>query len=386
MWLRTSKPKRQEPRNPMAAILTKQHIDSVIQGLPIQGRIMLHLLMLGYFEVPQEEIEYMAVDRPDPRMAAGMKRIVSVISREALQGIADRVAQYQSQARLKRERMWLQGECLGRQIARWETFIAVAERLLITRFGMTPDSLKDLQTQARSAILRPVVRDLNARWERNEISEDDYRQRRLAAEYQTLLRKVDRDRKRYDIAKRELQRSSSVPLQDHEIAHIWGIPAGSLAARKVKYLKQYLDNLQAEVLRGSSATESDTAAPRDYWKESFIVLAQGPVERSVAPYDGLEHTEQALLEKLLILASGTLPEDLEGRFWLPVSLSLFTLQRLAAIQSEWDLSPDAVEQELLDRIAPTPKVLELSEEEKAQLQLGEMGEHVLRSMLGEEKR
>ena len=370
----------------MAAVLTREHIDCAIQALPIQGRIMLHLLMLGYFEVPQDEIEYMAADRPDPRMAAGMKRIVSVISKEALQGISDRVAQYQSQARLKRERMWLQGECLGRQIARCEAFIAAAERLLSTRFGMTPDALKDLQTHARSAILKPVVRDLNGRWERNEISEDDYLERRLAAEYQTLLRKVDRDRKRYDVAKRELQRSSSVPLQDHEIAHIWGIPAGSLAARKVKYLKQYLDNLQAEVLRGSSSTEPEPAAPRDLWKESFLILAQGPVERSVAPYDGLEHTEQALLEKLLTLASGTLPEDLEGRFWLPVSLSLFTLQRLAAIQSEWDLSPNAVEQELLDRIAPIPKEGGLSEEEKAQLQLGEMGEHVLRSMLGEEKR
>jgi hypothetical protein len=369
----------------MAAVLTKQHIDSAVQALPIQGRIMLHLLMLGYFEVPQEEIEYMAADRPDPRMAAGMKRIVSVISREALQGIADRVAQYQSQARLKRERLWLQGECLGRQIARFEAFIAAAERLLTTRFEMTADTLKDIRNNARSAILKPVVRDLNARWERNEIAEDDYRERRLVVEYQALLRKIDRDRKRYDVAKREFQRTSAVPLQDHEIAHIWGIPAGSLAARKVKYLKQYLDNLQTEFLRGSSAAESEPAA-RDLWKESFIVLAQGPVERSVAPYDGLEHTEQALLEKLSVLASGTLPEELEGRFWLPVSLSLFTLQRLAAIQSEWDLSPAAVEQELLERIAPTPKVPELSEEEKAQLQLGEMGAHVLRSMLGEEKR
>ena len=246
----------------MAAVLIREHIHSAIQSLPIQGRIMLHLLMLGYFEVSQEEIEYMAADRPDPRMAAGMKRIVSVISREALQGIADRVAQYQSQARLKRERMWLQGECLGRQIARSEAFIAATERLLSARFGMTPDMVKDLQTHARSAILKPVVRDLNARWERNEISEDDYRQRRLAAEYQTLLRKVDRDRKRYDVAKRELQRSSSVPLQDHEIAHIWGIPAGSLAARKVKYLKQYLDNLQADVLRGSSACCSQRSVER----------------------------------------------------------------------------------------------------------------------------
>src|SRR3569623_126477 len=97
----------------MVGILTRAHIDSAISGLPIQGRIMLHLLMLGYCEVPQEEIEYMASDRPDPRMAAGQKRIVSVISREALQGISARVEQYQSQTRLKRERLWLQGVCLG---------------------------------------------------------------------------------------------------------------------------------------------------------------------------------------------------------------------------------------------------------------------------------
>jgi len=369
----------------MTGVLTKSHIDAAINRLPIQGRIMLHLLMLGYCDVPQEEIEYMAADRPDPRMAAGQKRIVSVISREALQGISDRVAQYQSQTRLKRERLWLQGECLRRQVARSEALIAAAERLLTTRFGVTPDEVKDLQTQARSAILKPVVRELDGRWERNEISEDDYRKRRLSAEYQTLLRKVGRDRKRFEVATHEFHRSSSLPLQDHEIGHIWGIPAGSLAARKVKYLKQYIDDLQAQMRNGSSATEPDHGVPRDLWKESFAVLAQGPVERSVAPYDGLEHTEQALLEKLLTLASGTLPEELEGRFWLPVSLSLFTLQRLAAIQSEWDLSPEAVEQVLLDRVSPAPKELTLSEEEKGQLQLGEMGQHVLRSMLGEEK-
>ena len=63
----------------------------------------------------------------------------------------------------------------------------------------------------------------------------------------------------------------------------------------------------------------------DLWKESFNVLARSPMERSVAPYDGLEHTETALMDKLSTLASGTLAEDLESRFWLPVSLSLFTL-------------------------------------------------------------
>lgn len=369
----------------MADGLTIQLIESSITGLPIQGRIMLHLLMLQYFDITREEIEYMAADRPDPRMAAGMKRTVSVISQEALQGIVDRVQQYRSQSRLKRERLWLQTECLGRQIARGEALIAAAERLLATRFELTPDKLKDLQAHARNAILKPVVRELEARWEQNEISEDNYRARRLEAEYQTLLRKVDRDRKRLDVAKREFERSSSVPLQDHEIAHIWGIPSGSLAARKVKFLKQYLDNLQAMVNGGSSAS-TKAGIPRDLWRESFLILAHGPVERSIAPYDGLERTEQALLEKLLTLASGTLPEEVEGRFWLPVSLSLFTLQRLAAIQSEWDLSADAMEHTLLERIAPAPKAVELSEEEKAQLQLDEIGQHVLRSMLGEEKR
>ena len=88
------------------------------------------------------------------------------------------------------------------------------------------------------------------------------------------------------------------------------------------------------------------------------------MERSVAPYDGLEHTETALMDKLSTLASGTLAEDLESRFWLPVSLSLFTLQRLAVIQSEWDLSPEALEQELLARVSPAPKEIELTEEER----------------------
>jgi len=369
----------------MTAVFSQEHINSAIARLPIQGRIMMHLLLLQYFEVPQEEIEYMAADRPDPRMAAGSKRIVSVISKDALQGIIDRVVQYQSQTRRKRERLWLQCDCLERQIARTQALIAAADRLLTIRFHVSVEMLKDLHTQAGHAILRPAVRELNGRWERNEIEEEEYRARRLSAEYQTLLRKLARDRKRLEVSKRDLERVNLAPLQDHEVAHIWGLPAGTLAARKVKYLKLYLDDLQKAV--GDMPLPTAQAALNlDLWKESFNVLARSPMERSVAPYDGLEHTETALMDKLSTLASGTLAEDLESRFWLPVSLSLFTLQRLAVIQSEWDLSPEALEQELLARVSPAPKEIELTEEEKAQQQLGQMGEHVLRSMLGEERR
>lgn len=346
---------------------------------------MLHLLMLQYFEVPQEEIEYMAADRPDPRMAAGSKRIVSVISKEALQGIIDRVAQYQSQSRRKRERLWLQCQCLERQIARTQALIEAAVRLFTTRFHLTIESIKELQNQAGQAILKPVLRELNGRWEQNEIEEEDYRSRRLAAEYQTLLRKLARDRKRLEVAQRDLDRMNRSQLQDHEVAHIWGLPAGALAARKVKYLTQYLEDLRKSVqIPSPDLTPKET--PVDLWKESFAVLATSPVERSVAPYDGLEHTEAALLEKLGTLASGTLAEDLESRFWLPVSLSLYTLQRLAVIQSEWDLSAEAIREDLLARIAPAPKQTGPSEEDAAQRSLGVMGEHVLRSMMGEERR
>lgn len=370
----------------MTAQFTREQIESVIARLPIQGRIMMHLLLLQYFEVPQEEIEYMQADRPDPRMAAGSKRIVSVISKDALQGITDRVVQYQSQTRRKRERLWLLCQCLERQIHRTQALIAAATRLLTTRFHLGADALQEVHSQAGQSILKPVVRELNGRWERNEIEEEEYRARRLIAEYQTLLRKLGRDRKRLEVSQRDFDRVNRAPLQDHEVAHIWGLPAGSLAARKVKYLTQYLEDLQKSVEGGPlRSLPQDTHA--DLWKETFSVLATSPVERSVAPYDGLEHTESALLEKLGTLASGALSEELESRFWLPVSLSLYTLQRLAVIQSEWDLSMEAVEEELLARISPAPKQTqtELSEEDHAQRQLGVIGEHVLRSMLGEER-
>lgn len=371
----------------MPSTLTQEHIEATINALPIQGRIMLRLLLLQYLDVTQEDIEYMASDRPDPRLQAGMKPGNWIISREAIQGIADRVAQYRLQVRQKRERLWLQGECLRKQIARSEALCSIAEQLLSSRFGLSSDTVQELKNQARSAIPKPMIRELDARWDRNEITEDEYRGRRLAIEYQTLIRRLDRERKRLEAAKRELETVSRAPLQDHEIGHIWGIPASSLAARKIKYLQQYLQSVQAKVREALPSTQQAPAQQLDLWKETFATLSQRSVERSVATYDGLERTEAALLEKLTALASGTLPEDLESRFWLAVSRSLFALQRLSAIQAEIDLSPETLEQDLLTLVSPTPKALvALSEEPKlSEIELGEMGQHVLRSMMGEER-
>jgi|SRR5579885_3249261 len=363
----------------MSAELTAEHIEAVLTSLPIQGRIMIHLLMLQYLDVPQEEIEYIAADRPDPRLQAGAKPLVQVVSREAVESIAARITQYRTIVRQRRERLWLQGECLRRQMARTEALCKLAEDLLTRRFGLTQDAVRDLKAGARAAIAKPMIRQLETRWEQHEIDEEEYRRRRLSIEYQTLLRRLDRERKRLEVSVRELETASLMPLQDHEIATVWGIPNSTLAARKVKYLQQYLEGLQAKV---------HAEPQRNLWRETFLALSRRPVERSVAAYDGLEFTEEALIEKLRVFASGGMTEELESKSWPIVARSLFALQRLAAIQNEMDLSLDVLEQELLQRIAPAPRDLPAIEEPKpaGELELDAMGEHVLRSMLGEDRR
>ena len=366
----------------MTTGLTNEMIESGINALPIQGRVMLRLVLLQYLDILPEDIEFMATDRPDPRFVSGGKPLVPVISQETLQGLRDRVAQYCTQTRQKREQIWLKIECLRKQITYGEALCAQAERLLRERFGLDADTMQLLQTQARAAIPKPAIRELDRQWEQNEITEDDYRRKRIGIEYQTELRKLDRERKRLQTVLRDYSIAGNAPLQDHEIGHIWGIPAGSLAARKAKFMHQYLQGIQTAL--------PQTGQPAvDLWKETFTVLAGRPVERSTVAYDGLDRTEPSLMEKLTSFALKTMPEDMESRGWLPISLSLFALQRLSAIQNERDLDAATLEQALLQRSAPAPKESAEKPEQEAAAptpQLDEMGEHVLRSMKGEPHR
>jgi len=384
----------------MATVLTPEQIEAVVHALPVQGRIMLRLLLLQYLDVTREEIEYMAADRPDPRFHAGEKPKTPYISQETVQGITDRVAQYRTRIRQKRERTWLQIQCLRSQIAVSGSLCALSEQLLASRFGMDAEEVQALKKGARTDVPKTAIRELDRKWEADEIAEESYRKERLRIEYQRQLRRLEREHKRLDIAKRELEASSGVPLQDHEIAHIWGIPAGSLAARKAKYLHQYLQGLQGKLQEVRLPAEQALTPPIDLWKETFVALSRRPVERTVAVYDGFEGTEAILVEKLMAFAAGTFPEDQENRFWLSLvqesrtnaeygdrTKSLFPLQRLSAILTEMDTSPDALEQELMSRVSPKPKAPAgepLKEKGAADLQLGEMGEHVLKSFLGEQ--
>ena len=87
-----------------ASPLTPELIESVIASMPIQGRIMLRLILLQHFDVTDEELHYMTADRPDPRCVAGSKPTHNILTHEAIKAVRDKRDQYRRQVRLTRER------------------------------------------------------------------------------------------------------------------------------------------------------------------------------------------------------------------------------------------------------------------------------------------
>jgi len=381
---------------PSASPLTPELIESVISSLPIQGRIMLRLILLQHFNVTDEEIQYMTADRPDPRCVAGSKPTHNILTQDAIRSVTEKRDQYLRHVRLKRERMGLQCDCLAKLAALRMAMADRAAELLTTKFGTASEAIAQLKDQARTALPKPALRALDQRWEAHELTVEEYQQQRLSIDLQTHLRLADKYRKRLDVAARERQTADFSSLQDHEVCHIWGLPAGSLAARKVKYMTQYLQGVQA-ALQGGVPAAGAQSPPIDLWKETFAVLATRPVERSMSVYDGLERTEAQLLDKLSLLAWGALNEDVEAKFWLSlvqggssnavhseITRSLFGLQRLAAILNDFDASPEALAEALLARSTPTGHEAPAELLEKpAEPMTNEMKEHVLKSMFGE---
>jgi hypothetical protein len=380
-----------------ASPLTIETIRSVIDAMPMQGRIMLRLILLQYFDVMDEEILYIVTDRPDPRCVAGTKPTNTSMTKESIKVVTDRRDQYRRQVRLKRERTWLQCESLRNLAQLREAFADRARTLLAERFSVSADTLEALRASARTALPKPAIRLLEQRWDADEITAEDFQQQQLSIEFQTQLRLAEKYRTRLKQAERERQSAISAPLQDHEIAHVWGIPAGSLSARKVKYLTQYLDALQATLHTDPAAPAT---SPLDLWKETFSVLAGLPIERSLSAYDGLEKTESALIDKLTAMVWGALPEEIEVKFWTSlvfgassnamhseVTRNLFGLQRLITVINDMDRSPETVDADLLKRTAAIPKAEIAALEDPAgppQKELSEMQTQILNSMRGED--
>ena len=380
----------------MPVPLTVGMIEDVIAGLPIQGRIIIKLLLIQHLDITHEEILYMVADRPDPRCVSG-KKPITTMTQESISAMTSRRNEYRRRARLRRERTWLQCVALKQLLETADAMAGCAASLLATR-GISADTIHNLKLQARTAVPRPALRVLEERWGKDEVSPEDYQNYRLAIELQTLLRFAERFRKRLALAERERQTSNQTVLQDHEIGHIWGIPASTLAARKVKFLSQYLLALQAKLSEVPSPPNA--LPPLTLWNDTMAVLSASPIERSIATYDGLEQTESALIEKLAAYVSIGIPEESEVKFWNSLvygassnamhsesTRTLFGLQRLASMQNDFDRTPEALEQELLKRTAPIPKDPADAlpgQSETGRVEITELQKQILHNFIGED--
>ncbi len=380
--------------------IPKELIDSAIDSLAVQNRTMIRLLLLQYLDLAKEDIEYMAADQPDSRFMAGGQPTFKPSIGEAVREITARTEQYRLLFRQKRERPALQIDCIKKQMALTDLAIKAAEGLLNDRFQVDPVTIQDRKKSGISALPKPEIRRLNKAWDQDEISEKDYQTARLLIEYQTLLRRQERHRRRLTAAQNEFKHSGMTPLQDHEIAHIWGIPLGSLSGRKVKAMNNFLISLQNKLEAGNILPAVTEARP-DLWRETIQALAQQPVERSVVSFiSGIERTEEMLLDKLTTLAEGTMPEELESSFWQLITRihdsehsgpwsnharSIFALQRLFAILSDIDPTMEDLEDDLLKIITPQAKgeALPAEEEQEKEIELGEQALGVLNAFIGE---
>jgi hypothetical protein len=382
----------------MTTTIQREHIESAIQSLPIQNRTMIQLLLLQYFDMTQEEIDYMATDQPDSRFLSGNQPKGKTISLEAVQNVESRANQYKGYYRQKRERPGMHVEFLKQTLAIMDRKVRVAEGMLISNFNADEEMLNAAKSQAPSILLRQELRKLDRAWEAEELPQTDYQRQRLLLEYQGLLRRRAILRRRYKLAQQDLLSAGNLPLKDHEIAHVWGIPLGSLAARKVKALQQFLTLLQQH--QNQEAAANSPSQPLDLWRETLTVLSQGPIQRSLVDYDGLEKTEERLMDKLEAFINGTMSEPEESKFWSSITKvndtefsgswasharSILAFQRMHALLNDMDLSDEALEDELSAKIMPKlPDDQLATEEEEKPVELGEQGLGVLNSFIGEQ--
>jgi hypothetical protein len=382
----------------MAISIQFEHIETALKALPIQNRTMLQLLLLQYIDVTQEEIEYIATDQPDSRFLAGKQPLEKTISLEAVQNVTSRSNQYKGYYRQKRERPGLHVEFLEETLALLDRKIRIVERMLFEGFSADKEIVKAARDQAPSVLLRQEIRKLDRAWEHEEIAKNDYQIKRLLLEFQALLRRRAIFRRRHKIAQQEFVTAGKSSMKDHEIAHVWGIPLGSLAGRKVKALEQFLTLLQG--YQDTSSPANGTTQPLDLWRETFNTLAKRPIERSLVEYDGLEKTEEILMGKLEAFVSGMMSEPEESKFWTSITKmndtefsgswasharSILAFQRLHALLNDMDLSDEALEDELSAKIIPKQADDQIAtEEEEKPVELGEMGFGVINSFIGEQ--
>ena len=343
--------------------ISREQIDMAIAGLSPVERVMIRLLMLQYLDPTPEDITLMAQERCEPNMKAGYKfggfavgadRTI-VLPKEWITAIQNKVRQYASELRDHRQRLELQIAFLTDYLQGLERETEAIETLLVTECGDTQDSLKEIASQARQALISYGLRKLAARVEKQELDEAAYTKERLNLEYQAHQRRRDRFKKRLEQTLQERQVMTLSSLSDEHLATIWCIAKGPLLSRRVKAIQKFLNAL-AVVLKapmqdgqfaaavnaglgsrmaGGHKNEgigtSHVAIKEDLWSKALLSLppAAAPTPPKPCEHDGGGKT---LVGRLQSLAGFLMSEEDESKLWIRTIQCLPCLLRLRSIQ------------------------------------------------------
>jgi hypothetical protein len=353
---------------PAQATLTRAQIETAIAALQPVHRVMLRLLLLAYLDPTPEDIAFMARERSEPNMRAGMKQggrsqvahdKISGLPKDWLIAVENKVRHFQTQLRTQLTRLNLLADFLTDYLAGLQLEITATEQALTSECDIGPESLEDLRAQANLSPLTYALKKLAARAAKGEIEEKDYVRERLSLEYQARLRQRDRCKKRLNLVLLESQASMVSSLSDEFLAEIWCIAVGPITNRRVKAVQAYVNALASTLKSGLDAASFAAAVnaglgPRlpggsknegvgskpldlsgDLWTQTLIGLAADLIPPiTPKPCEHPEGGTKSLTAKLSSLAIYELGEDEEVKMWPRTVQCLNCLTVVRAAQQE----------------------------------------------------
>ncbi len=353
---------------PPQTALTRAQVETAIAALQPVQRVMVRLLLLAYLDPTPEDIAFMARERSEPNMRAGLKQggrsqiahdKISGLPKDWIVAVENKVRQFQTQVRGQLIRLNLLADFLTDFLAGLQLETTATEQLLTSECEVGPESLEDLRAQAKLSPLSYALKKLAARADKGEIEEADYLRERLSLEYQARLRQRDRFKKRLNLVLLERPASMLSSLSDEFLAEIWCIAVGPITNRRVKAVQAYVNALASTLKSGLDAASFAAAVnaglgPRlaggsknegigsksvdlsgDLWTQTILALAADSIPPiTPKPCEHPEGGTKSLTAKLRSLAIYELGEDEEVKMWPRTVLCLNCLTVVRAAQQE----------------------------------------------------
>jgi hypothetical protein len=353
---------------PSHTTLTRAQSETAIASLQPVHRVMVRLLLLAYLDPTPEDIAFMARERSEPNMRAGLKQggrsqvahdKISGLPKDWLVAVENKVRWFQTQLRTQLTRLNLLADFLTDNLAGLQLEIRATEQMLTSECEIGPESLEDLRAQAKLSPLTYSLKKLAARADKGEIEEADYVRERLSLEYQARLRQRDRFKKRLNLVLLERQASMMSSLSDEFLAEIWCIAVGPITNRRVKAVQAYVNALASILktgldaasfaaavnaglgprLAGGSKNEGIGSKPLDLsgdlWTQTILALAADPIPPiTPKPCEHPEGGTKSLTAKLRSLPIYELGEDEEIKMWPRTVLCLNCLTVVRDAQQE----------------------------------------------------